>query len=342
MASAKGRPSRASAAPPRRRGPLLLIGLIVLVGFGIGLYFGTELAKPPPPPDLLAPVAPLAAREASAASPAAPPASAGPPSAAASPTPPASAAASAPSAGASAPAAGLPAAEGAPRLAIVIDDLGRSIEAVDALAQLGIPITYAVLPYESRTAEVVARLRARGAAMLCHLPMEALGGADPGPGALRSAMSEPELIAAVHHALAEVPGAQGVNNHMGSAIVTNPDKIRAVLGVVRDEGLYFLDSRTSADTLGFATARAMGIPAAERRIFLDVEQTTDYVRQQFALLLEAGRRDGTAIAIGHPHAVTLDTLRTLVPEAVAAGYRFVPLAELTTPPVTTPSASTAR
>lgn len=103
-------------------------------------------------------------------------------------------------------------------LALVIDDLGRSVEEVAVFDDLEVPLSYSVLPYEERTAEVVARLRSERREILCHLPMQPANGHDPGPGALREGMGLDALAAATRNALARVPGAVGANNHMGSGL----------------------------------------------------------------------------------------------------------------------------
>lgn len=220
-----------------------------------------------------------------------------------------------------------PPGEGA-SVALVIDDLGRSVDDVARLAELGVPVTYAVLPFESRTAEVVSELRRRGVELIVHLPMEPSNGADPGPGALRLAMGRRELARATRSALEAVPGAVGVNNHMGSKLSADRPAMESVVGVVARRGLYFLDSRTSAESVGYAVARGLEVPAAERQVFLDPDLRPEAVRYQFRRLLDAARERGSAIAIGHPHPITLEILREEVPLAVERGYRFVPVSYL--------------
>lgn len=293
-----------------------------MVGAGLlfiaGLYFGVQLGKPPPPPDFDALNATFESQGGGGSGASAP---AAPPSAVpitesqdASQSPPAEVVSSPPPAAAS---------TAAPRIAIVIDDLGRSLDDLTTLQRLGIPITYAVLPFESQTAAVVAELRRRSEEILCHLPMEAKGGNNPGPGALLSSMDRAELEVATRRALDAVPGAVGVNNHMGSSIASDPQAIETVMSVVAESRLYFLDSRTSVDTLGYATARRLGLPAGERQVFLDTVITPEAVEAQFDRLLKLAQQRGQAIAIGHPHAVTLDVLTRRVPEARAEGVQFV-------------------
>lgn len=214
------------------------------------------------------------------------------------------------------------------RVALVIDDLGRSLQDLKTLGSLGIDLTYAVLPFESRTPEVVAELRRRREEILCHLPMEPSNGANPGPGALRGSMSDEDLIAGTRKALAAVPGSVGVNNHMGSGLTTDILRMTAIVEVLKERRLFFLDSRTSAQSVGYKAAVEAGIPAAERQVFLDGDPAPEVIREQFRRTLEIARRRGAAVAIGHPYPETLAVLGEEVPRALQLGYDFVPVSFL--------------
>lgn len=216
---------------------------------------------------------------------------------------------------------------GSARIALVIDDLGRSATDVERLRGLGIPWTGAVLPFETQTERVAAALRESGVEFLCHLPMQPAS-ANPGPGALRLDMTEVELASATRAALAAVPGAAGVNNHMGSVLSADRQAMRTILRELASRDLYFLDSRTSADSVGYRLALELGLPAVERQVFLDVEANEKAVTAQFHHLLEVARERGAALAIGHPHPYTFAVLERLVPAARAAGYEFVPASYL--------------
>ena len=307
-------PSRRSAAARKAsqketRKWLFLLGGAIL--FAIGLYFGIEIGKPPPRPDFGRPP------EVAASEPA-PKATSTPATKETEPNTPSVDVVRQPPPGDS----------NRPRIALVIDDLGRSLQDLDTLAALGVPITYAVLPFETKTSEVVAELRRRQEEILCHLPMEAKGGANPGPGALLLSMSQGELRQATAKALDAVPGAVGVNNHMGSGIAANQEAIATVVSVVGQRELYFLDSRTTHETLGYSIARQMGIPAAERQVFLDTKRDRDFIRGQFQKLLQEATRRGGAIAIAHPYGETLDILAEEVPKALDQGFDFVPTSTL--------------
>ncbi len=218
-----------------------------------------------------------------------------------------------------------------PRIAVVIDDLGRDLASVERLQALGVPITFAVLPFESRTPEVIDHLRRSGEEIVCHLPMEAGGSADPGPGALTLAMSADELRLRTSQALDACAGAVGVNNHMGSALSSDRDSMLAVLGVVSRRNLFFLDSRTSAETVAYDVAGEVGLEAAERQVFLDRVRTPEAIRGEFHRLLQIAEDRGEGIAIGHPYGETLAMLEEEVPAALAKGYRFVALSRLVAP-----------
>ncbi|HEX2252182.1 MAG TPA: divergent polysaccharide deacetylase family protein [Thermoanaerobaculia bacterium] len=228
-----------------------------------------------------------------------------------------------------APAAPLPPAPAAgAEVALVIDDLGRSLEDVRALGRLGVPVTYAVLPFETLTPQVAQELARRGEEVLLHLPMEGRETADPGPGALTLGMDEGAMRAALVAALDAVPGAVGVNNHMGSVLSADASSMRLVLGEVARRGLYFLDSRTTADSVGYQAARELGVPATQRQVFLDTDADPAAIREQFRRVLAEAARRGSAVAIGHPYPATLAVLAEEVPRAEAAGYRFVPVSRL--------------
>lgn len=214
------------------------------------------------------------------------------------------------------------------RIALVIDDLGRSLGDLETLDALGVPLTFSVLPFEVLTPQVVAEIDRRGWEMLLHLPMEPKSGVDPGPGALTSMMTEEQLATATRAALAAVPGAVGVNNHMGSTLSADLRSMEAILTVVKEQGLFYLDSRTSAESVAYRAAVEQGIPAAERQVFIDAEIAPESIEEQFDRLLNLASERGAAVAIGHPHRPTLEVLAYRIPDALARGFEFVPVSFL--------------
>lgn len=218
------------------------------------------------------------------------------------------------------------------RIAIVIDDLGNDREAVARIARLPQPVAGAVLPSLSGSADAARALSGAGKEVLLHLPMEPRGYPDvrpgPGPGVIVRAQSEEEIVETLARDLSSVPGAVGVNNHMGSAATADPRVMRAVLEELSHRGLFFLDSRTTDATVASDMARATGVPVASRGVFLDAVATREAVEASLTELVGRARRDGSAIAVGHPYPATLAVLERELPRLSGRGVRVVRVGEL--------------
>jgi len=121
-------------------------------------------------------------------------------------------------------------------------------------------------------------------------------------------MSEYQIKKTLIKSFASIPGMVGVNNHMGSKLTTKPQIMQWVMETVRDYPFYFVDSRTSAESVAAKTAKTHDIPSLSRDIFLDHKQTRKFVQKQFLKLVEVAKKKGTAVAIAHPHKVTVEYL----------------------------------
>ena len=196
------------------------------------------------------------------------------------------------------------------RIAIVIDDLGHDRAAAERLLALGLPLSYAVLPFENHSVEVAELLRSRGAEILLHLPMEPEGGADPGPGALTERMSPAEAADATRVALDAVVGAVGVNNHMGSAVTADRATMEAAIGVLDEKGLFFLDSRTSAESVGYDVARSASVPTSRRDLFLDEVDDEEAIGKAIDQLIAIARAKGAALRMHPPGSSRTNRART--------------------------------
>ncbi|MFI5142405.1 MAG: divergent polysaccharide deacetylase family protein [Thermoanaerobaculales bacterium] len=201
------------------------------------------------------------------------------------------------------------------RLAIVLDDAGESLEIVQEVAKLPASVAVAVLPNATHSAEVARALSSLGREVLLHMPMEPVAnhGTGPGPGAVEVGLTEDAVRERLDSALATVAVAKGVNNHMGSRATADAATMRAVMIELHRRGLYFLDSRTTADTVAESEARANGVPALHRDIFLDVVGEPDAVQQALTQAMARAREKGSALAIGHVHPVTLAVLARELP-----------------------------
>lgn len=221
-----------------------------------------------------------------------------------------------------APAASPPAAGGA-QLAIIIDDCGQWADTERALIGLPIPLTMSVLPHVRFTAQIAQEAADAGKGVMLHLPMEPLSHAYPGPGEIKDAMTDDEVTKQTEDDVAQVPLAKGANNHEGSEASANDRVMKDVMAVLKAHDLFFVDSRTNAKTVGQAVAQDDGVPNAKRDVFLDNEASVAYTESMLERAAAIAKRDGSAIAIGHPKTTTLEAIRDLYPKLQANGITFV-------------------
>ncbi|MBW2103376.1 MAG: divergent polysaccharide deacetylase family protein [Deltaproteobacteria bacterium] len=176
--------------------------------------------------------------------------------------------------------------------------------------ELNLPLALSILPRAPFTREVAQEAVRRGIPLMLHLPMEPRNYPEtrPGPGALLLCMSREEILKVVDEDLARVPGAVGVNNHMGSLFTEDREKMGIVLGELKRRNLFFVDSRTTKRSVAYTLAKEMGLPALQRQVFLDNRASKSEVRIQLDRLRSIAGRSGRALGIGHPHKETLETL----------------------------------
>ena len=219
--------------------------------------------------------------------------------------------------------------DGRPMIAIVIDDMGLDRKHSDEAAELPAPLTLSFMTYTEDLPTQVAAARAHGHEIMLHVPMEPQAPrVDPGPNALRVNLDEDEIKRRMTWDLTRIDGIVGINNHMGSRFTEWPQGMAPVLAMLRERGLFFLDSRTTPHSVGIDLATEIGLPHAARDIFLDVDLTDPAVATELAKTEAVARRNGIAIAIGHPHDPTLTELRRWLPTAEARGFRLVPVSAI--------------
>jgi uncharacterized protein len=224
-----------------------------------------------------------------------------------------------------------PGAGGTPRVAVVIDDLGNELAPAQRIASWSVAVAGAVLPDLRWSAASAEALTRAGKEVLLHLPMEPDGypRVRPGPGLVLRSQSDAEIEKLVEEDLATVPGAVGVNNHMGSAATADARVMRAVSRVLSRRGLFFLDSRTTLATVAEKTAEEASVPAVSRRVFLDDVANEDAIRAQLDELVRRAKAEGEAVAIGHPYPTTLFVLEKELPLLAERGVTLVRVSELT-------------
>jgi polysaccharide deacetylase 2 family uncharacterized protein YibQ len=173
-------------------------------------------------------------------------------------------------------------------------------------------VTVAVLPYSTFARETAEIAHARNLEVLLHLPLESLNNHDDAYGSegmILSGMATDEILWILDEDLGEVPFIKGVNNHMGSRLTTDAAVMRTILGVLKRRGLFFVDSRTTSQTVAYEEALRMGVPAAMRDVFLDADEDRGMIRSRLLELFRTARNKGSAVGICHPFPETLKVLK---------------------------------
>lgn len=203
-----------------------------------------------------------------------------------------------------------------PLVAIIIDDIGYDRHIASQLMALNVPLTFSMLPNAPFSRQILPQARAKGLEIMLHLPMEPneYPEVDPGAGALFSNMAPDALIAQLNANLDLFSGVKGVNNHMGSRISASSEQMRQIFSILKKRGLYYIDSRTAANTVAESSARLLQLSFAERDIFLDHKEDAAFVRNQLNHLIRRAQAQGYAVAIGHPYPVTVQVLQEYLPQ----------------------------
>jgi len=211
-------------------------------------------------------------------------------------------------------------------IGLIIDDLGNNLREGERAAHLPGAVACAVLPHTPYAKTIADAAYASGKEVILHLPMESRDAQEePGPGQLDTGMPALEMQATLDYNLTTVPHVVGVNNHMGSLLTTEPIAMDWLMRELSQRHLFFVDSRTAAGSVAAASARTLGVPVLERDVFLDDDLSPQAVAAQLTRLEHLARRHGFALAIGHPHPVTLTALEQWLPQLKERGIRLIPL-----------------
>jgi polysaccharide deacetylase 2 family uncharacterized protein YibQ len=194
-----------------------------------------------------------------------------------------------------------------PRLTLVVDDLGREPAVLDRLLALDEHVTFALLPNTASATQMAARLADAGREIIAHLPMEPQPPAEvDGPDFLTTSQSPDEAGRAAERLLDRLPGAVGANNHLGGRFTTSPAHMAALLNVLKQRSMFFVDDRTSPASVAEATAKVIGVRTSARTHSLDVPGQD--VRAAFKAVEAALVLDGQAVVVAHGDPDTLTAL----------------------------------
>jgi polysaccharide deacetylase 2 family uncharacterized protein YibQ len=219
-----------------------------------------------------------------------------------------------------------------PAVALIIDDLGYDKKIAKKFAQLDVTLTFSILPHSPFQQRIAKLARSKGLEVMIHMPMEPVEypQVDPGPGTLLTSMSPDELIAQLDDNLNSLPDVKGINNHMGSRITAESSQMYQIFSVLKKRGLFFIDSRTTAESLGEPSARLFKVPFAQRDVFIDHHLKADFIRRQINELIRVAKKNGTAVGILHPHLTTFEVLQDMLPD-LQSQVQLVPASKVVHP-----------
>ena len=211
-----------------------------------------------------------------------------------------------------------------PTIALIIDDIGGSIPRAEHFLKLNIPITYSILPRLRYSDILAVEINHYGHEIMLHQPMEPYDQRiNPGLGALYIGDDPDKITRIVEENISELPLAKGINNHMGSRFTESQEEMKETLRIIKDSGLFFVDSRTSLHSQAYRIARTMRMPSAYRHIFLDNIPYEPAILFQLRKLRQFALHYGTAIGIGHPFTQTANAIRFFAEELKNTDVSFV-------------------
>lgn len=216
-----------------------------------------------------------------------------------------------------------------PAISIIIDDMGYRLKLGGRAVNLPGAITYSFLPHAPHVLSLSQRAYEQNKEIMLHLPMEAESGKKLGPGGLTECMTEKKFVKVLESDIHSIPYISGFNNHMGSLLTKSSIWMsRLMREVATDKNLFFVDSKTTSNSVALKIARSEGLQSIQRDIFIDHEESKDFILKQLNRLIKKAKRNGTALAIAHPKKITLSVLEKWLPELEAKGVQLVPVSTL--------------
>ncbi len=214
------------------------------------------------------------------------------------------------------------------KLAIIIDDLGNDFDIAEEVFKLPIGVSIAILPKLKFSKRIAIKSFQQGRESLMHQPMESIYKRDLGPGGLTYEHSHDEMIMLLDENLISVPHVSGVNNHMGSLLTQDQQRMNWLMGILKTKNLYFIDSRTTVNTKAEVVATKFNVSTSRRDIFLDNKLNSYAIKKQLLKAASHAKKYGSAIAIGHPHSITLRVLKKSLPELQEQGINIISISQI--------------
>lgn len=216
------------------------------------------------------------------------------------------------------------------KLAVIVDDCGYDMSSVRTLLNTGLPLNFAVLPYKPYSSDVLEMIKSDGRVAMLHLPMEPVdrSAMSEGSSTICTDMSKDKILELTRKAINSLPGVSGVNNHQGSKATADSATMTTILQELRNQDLFFVDSRTSSKSVARDKAVAMGVPTARNDIFLDNSSDVQAIRKQIYKAMDIAEKNGSAIAICHARPNTAKAWSMYAEEIKNTGIELVPITDL--------------
>ena len=216
-----------------------------------------------------------------------------------------------------------------PAISIIIDDMGYRLLSGNRAVNLPGAITYSFLPHSPHGVSLSQLANEKNKEVMLHIPMEAESGKKLGPGGLTECMTEEKFVKVLESNIESVPYAKGFNNHMGSLLTKSQLWMTMLMReVATDKNLFFVDSKTTSRSIAWQVARDEGLKSIKRDIFIDHEESVEFIQRQLKKLIRKAKRKGTALAIAHPKKITLSVLEKWLPKLEAEGIKLVSVSTL--------------
>ena len=214
------------------------------------------------------------------------------------------------------------------RIYLILDDGGHNTKQLMPFLKFPGKLSIAVIPRLGYSKEAAELIYQSGKTVMLHQPMQPLGKADPGAGAILVNMSDDQIRRTLNDNLDSVPHVVGFNNHMGSAATSDERVMDVVLKVAKQRGLFFVDSYTHSGTVCAKVAKKNGMRIARRDIFLDNDKSKEKIMEAFNAGKAIADKNGYAVMIGHVWSDNLaSTMIELYPEFIEEGYCFESVAD---------------
>lgn len=209
-------------------------------------------------------------------------------------------------------------------IGLIIDDFGPHWNSViQSFLDFGDLITISVIPGEKYSKKIALEGVQKGCEVILHLPMEPISANyRMDDYIILYKMGRHKIRNVIQRSLDAVPGAMGVNNHMGSKVTSDRETMIYILEELKVRNLYFIDSRTIAESVAFDVARGIGMPCGKRDVFFDLKLNAQSIRSDLSKLANRAKEKGNAIGIGHCHEITLKVLQEEIGNYQKKGYRF--------------------